>query len=88
MGIFYEFELAVDRVTLIVTLRWYTTDDPAAEPFLTEEQRHTLTDPMVTPERIHQAVLDRAIEVKQGLALYVAVVDAFGSAQNHRIPVA
>ena len=84
--VWFEYDLGVEGVTQIVTLRWYTSDNPEEPPFLVEQQRHTLTDPAVTTARVLQAVRDRTPEVRRGLGMYLEIQAAFGAGVNTRMP--
>lgn len=85
MELWFEYAFAVEGVDLVVTVEWFSSSAPAATPFLTETQRHALTDAAVTPTTIYQAVKDRASEIRRGLALYSDVMARFGGSQQARV---
>ena len=85
MNVWYEYEIGLQGATLVVTVRWYLSSDPGAGPIHTDVLSMSLFDRAVTPDLLRQRVLDRAVEIRNAVATWTAVQDAFGGSQNVRI---
>lgn len=81
----YEFALAIDGTTLVVTVKWFASQ-AAANPIHTDVLRYSLTDTAITPDRIQQEVRDRGELIRRGVATWLAIRERFGGVENQRLP--